>query len=303
MVFKFPVTSFMKPLSKPMHNYNFQNQFSVSSMLWNRRMTSINPKRTANPPNISTNSLKSSPTSAWLNSNSHYSKLNELGAKASRGFEQLQQFQRGGNYRRRWVNEGNVIYGIIGVNTVVFLVWQWAEQNHRHLKDTSLYRFMIHHFTLGLHSSSFSWILANFSHKDFFHLLINMYVLYSFGTMLVGVLGLQRFLYLYAISALSTSACSMFFKYRDFDASRRVPAPSLGASGCTSGLLITYAMIYPWSTVHIIVFPVPAIVAIGGFALWDLYSTINRRGGLIDAAGHIGGGAGGLLYYMYALKR
>ena len=91
-------------------------------------------------------------------------------------------------------NGQNVVYGILGINLVVFLAWQWADQNHRHVGDSKLLGFMIKHFTLGFHSSSLSWILANFSHKDFFHLLINSYVLYSFGTTLISVLGVQRFI-------------------------------------------------------------------------------------------------------------
>ena len=108
---------------------------------------------------------------------------------------------------------------------------------------------------------------------------------------------------LYAISALTTSATSMFFKYQELQRTRRPPPPSLGASGCTSGLLITFAALYPWATVQVIFFPMPAIVAVGGFAAWDLYSTFSRRGSLVDSAGHIGGGLGGLLYYLVALRR
>ena len=80
------------------------------------------------------------------------------------------------------------------------------------------------------------------------------------------------------------------------------PAPSLGASGCISGLLSTFALMYPMATIYFIIIPMPAILAVGGMAAYDLYQASRSRQHRTDSAGHIGGGIGGLLFYLFALR-
>ncbi|KAJ3349687.1 hypothetical protein HDU91_006360 [Kappamyces sp. JEL0680] len=193
-----------------------------------------------------------------------------------------------------------VIWGIIGVNAAVFLLWIYAQQNYQNFRDPQLLNWMYQHFTLGLHSGPVSYVLAHFSHKDFFHFAINMFVLHSFGSVLINMLGVARFLALYSISGLTCSATSIAFKNYEQTPQYR-PPPSMGASGCVSGLLATFALMYPMATISFIIIPMPAIVAVGGMAAYDLYRATTSRQSRTDSAGHIGGGLGGLLFYLIAL--
>ncbi|KAJ3316994.1 hypothetical protein HDV06_002218 [Boothiomyces sp. JEL0866] len=116
-----------------------------------------------------------------------------------------------------------------------------------------------------------------------------MFVLYQFGTTMIHTLGSRGFMGLYILSGMLASASSILFNNSAF---------SLGASGCISGLAVSYAMIYPYSSIMVLIFPMPAYLAIGGVAAYDLYSLIAKRRTGIDHAGHLGGGVGGLLWTL-----
>ena len=78
---------------------------------------------------------------------------------------------------------------------------------------------------------------------------------------------------------------------------RQTTSPSLGASGCISGLITNFALMFPRATIHVFIVPVPAWLCVTGLATYDLYTCYRGRG-MIDAAGHLGGGMGGILYYF-----
>lgn len=67
-----------------------------------------------------------------------------------------------------------------------------------------------------------------FLHGDVIHLVLNMFALWSFGTLLEAVLGGRRYLVLYALSALGGSLASAFL---------RPEGMSVGASGAVWGLM------------------------------------------------------------------
>ncbi|KAJ3270481.1 hypothetical protein HDV01_007788 [Terramyces sp. JEL0728] len=120
-----------------------------------------------------------------------------------------------------------------------------------------------------------------------------MFVLYQFGTTMIHTLGTRGFMGLYILSGMLSSASSILFNNSTF---------SLGASGCISGLAVSYAMLYPYSSIMVLIFPMPAGVAIGGIAAYDLYSLLTKRKTGIDHAGHLGGGLGGLLFTLLLKK-
>lgn len=53
-------------------------------------------------------------------------------------------------------------------------------------------------------------------------------------------------------------------------------------------MLTAFALMNPWASVMVLFIPMPAIVAIGGFAAYDFYRSITNRQGFVDSAGHIG---------------
>ena len=133
------------------------------------------------------------------------------------------------NWIRRRFNNGReeyIIYGIIAINVAVYLAWLYADQAAKTLRNYQPLKFMLKHFALSPQSSPFSYILCSMSHQNTIHLLINMFVLYSFGRGLVVSLGIGRFLSLYTISGLCSSVGSMYYKLQN-----NTSTPSLGASG------------------------------------------------------------------------
>lgn len=204
-------------------------------------------------------------------------------------------------YFRR--NPQSVIYTIMGINTAIFGSWIYAESFYKSFKDPTTLNFMQKHFTLGLGSPLLNYVTHCFSHSSLIHFGINMFVLHSFGSMMISILGIGSFLRLYAISGLTAGITSMIHKQTEFEQTGRPPPPSIGASGCISGVLTTYALMYPFATIQFFIIPMPAIVGIGGIFLYDLYKATRSSQGRTDSAGHVGGGLGALIYYFFVIRR
>ena len=201
------------------------------------------------------------------------------------------------HYRYSDQQDGSkVIWGIISINVGIYLAWLYAENVVKTLHDSKPYKFMIRNFTAGQHSFRFenlhSLITAHFSHKDLLHLGLNMLILHSFGMTMIHVLGIQRFIRLYIVSGISTNVVSLSYK-----AEKGIKSPSLGASGCISGVMTTFALMFPNASIFVFIFPMPAWAVVGGLATWDLYQAMKGPT-KEDAAGHIGGGLGGVLFYL-----
>lgn len=92
-----------------------------------------------------------------------------------------------------------------------------------------------------------------FLHADLFHLLFNMYFLFIFGRAIETSLGRGRFLLLYFSSGIVASLFHTAFGFVEGPISYAVPA--VGASGAISGILGAYLMLYP-GTSMLLVLPV-----------------------------------------------
>jgi len=87
-----------------------------------------------------------------------------------------------------------------------------------------------------------------FVHGGFFHILMNMFVLFQFGHMIEEHIGSIRFLILYLIGGLLTSVGSLGYMYFTGDW-----ANLIGASGAISVLLGWYALRVPTQRKAIII--------------------------------------------------
>jgi len=87
-----------------------------------------------------------------------------------------------------------------------------------------------------------------FVHGGFFHILMNMFVLFQFGNMIEEYIGWLRFLLLYLIGGLLTSIGSLGYMYFTGDW-----ANLIGASGAISVLLGWYALRVPTQRKAIII--------------------------------------------------
>ena len=139
-----------------------------------------------------------------------------------------------------------------------------------------------------------------FLHDPFniFHLLLNMLVLYFFGTTVENWLGPRRFLRLYLGSGVAGGIFYLLFSLL-----RGGGGVCIGASGAVSGVVLYFCLVQPMAEILVLFIPVRAWV-FGAF--WVLYSLYNmlvevRFGGMSHVAdsAHLGGALLGILFWRY----
>ena len=96
-------------------------------------------------------------------------------------------------------NESRIVYGIVGVNTVVFGMWQYAEEKADSRFDYRYLTMMNDNFILSnnnvfVKGKLHTLITSTISHKDGWHFLSNMATLIFLGPTAAMSLGVRRFL-------------------------------------------------------------------------------------------------------------
>lgn len=190
----------------------------------------------------------------------------------------------------------NTIRIIIIINVLVFLAW-----NITGLVDP---QFMTDNFLVswdGLVAGRY-WILltSTFSHNMFLHIFLNMYVLHSFGSVVLQTVGLKSFLNFYFIAGIFSSFCHAYVS-AFFLGSPELPA--LGASGAIAGIILLFSLIYPKEKILLLgIIPLPAIwgaIAFIGLDIWGLIEQAHGSGLPIGHGAHLGGAIAGIIYYLY----
>jgi membrane associated rhomboid family serine protease len=133
-----------------------------------------------------------------------------------------------------------------------------------------------------------------FLHAGLWHLLLNLLALFMFGGSVEAELGTRRFAALYAVSGVGAGLCAVAVGWGG-------TVPVVGASGAIFGILIAYAMLFPYRPVTLLVFfVVPLtlqarwlVALFGGIEVFTLMQA--GRGGLGQVA-HLGGILFGYLF-------
>lgn len=210
----------------------------------------------------------------------------------------------GGDYRpppRRRPPRTPAVSVIIGLNVLVFLAWQAASVIPA-LGESMVTNFLVS-TTHVMHGLVWTLLTAAFSHNEIWHLAINMFVLWSFGTVLERLWGSRTFVTFYLVAAVFASICHCIVSTVLMHNS---DIPALGASGAVSGLLLAYALMFPRHKILLMgIVPVPALVGVLAFVgidLWGLFAQ-TRGGGLpIGHGAHLGGALAGAVMYFLFLK-
>lgn len=149
------------------------------------------------------------------------------------------------------------------------------------------YKFNIAALRRGEHIRMFS---SAFLHADFTHLLFNMLTLYFFADVVIGTIGVTRFVIMYVISLLAGNLLSFFF-HRD-----ELQYSAIGASGAVMGILYAAILFNPQMSLFLFFIPVPIPAWFFGIAylLFSIYGMKTRMGNIGHDA-HIGGAVGGYL--------
>ena len=102
-----------------------------------------------------------------------------------------------GDHPRSFASARDAVPIIIGINILVFVLWQLKPE------------FFIHYFPLNLarlrQGQIWTVLTSVFSHYNFMLIFFNMFVLYSFGRVLENVWGTRRFTIFYLLSGITAS--------------------------------------------------------------------------------------------------
>lgn len=126
-----------------------------------------------------------------------------------------------------------------------------------------------------------------FLHADFWHVFLNMLVLFFFGPPLEDRWGSREFITFYAICGLGGAVFSFFFAGHTI----------VGASAAVYGIMLAFAMNWPDAPIYIWgIFPVKAKWLVAALFLVSLLSALGPSGDGIAHFAHLGGLVAGFLY-------
>lgn len=127
-----------------------------------------------------------------------------------------------------------------------------------------------------------------FVHGGFWHIALNMLVLFFFGPPLESAWGGREFFKFYVICGLGGVALSYVF----------LPTAIIGASAAIYGVMLAFAMTWPDAPIYFWgIFPIKAKWLVGFFVLMSLFYSISApSGGGIAHLAHLGGFLTGFLY-------
>jgi membrane associated rhomboid family serine protease len=150
----------------------------------------------------------------------------------------------------------------------------------------------------------YRFISSGFLHADWMHLLINMFVLYSFGTMVenyysyfFGSNGTWLFILLY-LSSLVAASASSYYKNQHNSSYR-----SLGASGAVSAITTASILFAPTAKIYLYGFiALPNIVAGVLYLVYSQYASRNANDHINHEA-HFYGALYGIAFTLVAKPR
>jgi membrane associated rhomboid family serine protease len=139
-------------------------------------------------------------------------------------------------------------------------------------------------------------ITCAFLHDGLAHVVLNMYGLWAFGSIVERALGSRRFLGLYFASVLTSGLVQLLV----VSASAGPPVPTVGASGGVFGVLLAFGMLFPQMRVMLIFPPIPmkAWFMVIAYGTIELVSGVTGTMQGVAHFAHLGGMLGALLMML-----
>ena len=133
-------------------------------------------------------------------------------------------------------------------------------------------------------------ISSGFLHGSWWHLLFNMYALFSFGETLEAVIGGTNFLFIYFVSLIGGNVLSLYIHRFDSQYS------AIGASGAVCGIIFASIVIFPDMEIGMFLLPFSLTSWMYGllFVLISIYGIKSRMSNIGHDA-HLGGALLGML--------
>ncbi len=140
-------------------------------------------------------------------------------------------------------------------------------------------------------------ITYQFMHGGFWHIFMNMFILWMFGNEIENIMGSKKFLFFYLLSGVGAAATQLIIG----PVISNHLAFTIGASGAVYGVMIAFALFFPERLVYIsFLFPVKAKYAIGFFIIFEFISIGDQS--LVAHLAHIGGALTGFIFIMLDRK-
>ena len=123
-----------------------------------------------------------------------------------------------------------------------------------------------------------------FFHGSIWHVLINMFVLWMFGSELERLWGKEHFLKFYFVTGVGAGLVTMIFGLNSM-------TPIVGASGAVYGVLLAYGLTYPNRTVYLYgIIPIKSlwfVIGIGVIAFMSSFDNISQISHLTHLSGMV----------------
>jgi len=121
-----------------------------------------------------------------------------------------------------------------------------------------------------------------FFHGGIWHVLINMFVLWMFGSELERLWGKKHFLKFYFVTGVGAGLVTMIFGLNSM-------TPIVGASGAVYGVLLAYGLTYPNRTVYLYgIIPIKSlwfVIGIGVIAFMSSFDNVSQISHLTHLSG------------------
>ncbi len=129
-----------------------------------------------------------------------------------------------------------------------------------------------------------------FLHGGFFHILMNMFILWMFGTEIEHTWGTKRFFKYYFLCGIAGGLFTIMFMPNSV-------VPTIGASGAIYGLLVAYAVMFPNRTIYLyFLIPIKVKWAVIIFVALEFFASLNATSSGIGHLAHLGGAVIGFIY-------
>lgn len=155
--------------------------------------------------------------------------------------------------------------------------------------DHSLYgKFMLHPYSVSRKHKIYTLITSGLIHADWMHLIFNMMTFYFFAFQLEAMIGSWRFGVVYFLALILSDIPSVLKHKNDMWYN------SLGASGAISGVLFSYILFQPFSSMMIFPIPIPIWAIIFGplYLVYCVYASKQSRDNINHDAHFFGALAG-----------
>lgn len=171
-----------------------------------------------------------------------------------------------------------IITILIIATTVITSILAFSNRDH-------FYKLMFNAYLIQEKKQWYRFLSYGLIHADWFHLFINMFVLYSFGSLVeqaFGIIfGMEAKLY-YLLLYIGGIAFSTLF---DFGKHKNNPHyNAVGASGAVSAILFSSILIMPQGSIGLLFIPIPIPSPVFGI-LYLVYSAYMAKRGK-DNIGH-----------------